>query len=148
MSVDSKALVEEGTPWYLAGGNPDLADYFPVWLDNIADDATVEGSMLDGAVQGPEGVRASVTTIRAAYGDSQEFHFTGPWGENGWLEDYIAQVDGKPLGCVVLIIRNADGQTQHVVASYRPVSTVIHFSRLLHEKFAGTPYAEHFLGGE
>ena len=148
MSIDSNDMVEQGTPRYLAGGDPDLAGYYPAWLDDIADDATVEGSMLDGAIEGPDGVRAIVTTIRGLYGDSQEFHFTGPWGDNGWLEDYIARVDGKPLGCVVLVTRNAAGQTQHVVASYRPVSTVIHFSRLLHEKFAGTPYAKHFLAGE
>ena len=92
--------------------------------------------------------KPAIRDRRSYYGDSQEFHFTGPWGENGWLEDYIARVDDKPLGCVVLVTRNATEQTQHVVASYRPVSTVIHFSRLLHEKFAGTPYAKHFLGGE
>jgi hypothetical protein len=148
MSIDSKAVTEEGTPRYLAGGDAGLADYYPAWLDNIADDATVEGTLLDGAVRGPDGVRAIVTAIRAFYGDSQEFHFTGPWGESGWLEDYIARVDDKPLGCVVLITRNHDGQTQSVVASYRPVSTVIHFSRLLHERFADTPYAKHFLGGD
>jgi hypothetical protein len=148
MSIDNKRSVEEATPRYLASGDPDLADYYPAWLDNVADDATVEGSMLNGAVQGPEGVWAIVTAIRALYGDSQEFHLTGPWGDNGWLEDYIARVDDKPLGCVVLVARNAAGQTQHVVASYRPVSTVIHFSRLLHDKFAGTPYSRYFLGGE
>jgi len=37
-----------------------------------------------------------VSTIRTVYGDSQEFNFTGPWGDNGWLEDYIARVDDKP----------------------------------------------------
>jgi hypothetical protein len=145
VSPDSNALVEEGSPRYLASGDPDLADYYPAWLDNLADDATVEGSMLDGAVRGPEGVRTIVGTIRTVYGDSQEFHFIGPCGENGWLEDYIARVDGKPLGCIVLVIRNAQGQTQSVVASYRPVSTVIHFSRLLRERLADTPYAKHFL---
>ena len=138
----------EGAPAYLASGDPGLADYYPEWLDNLADNVTVEGSMLDGAVQGPEGVRAIVTTIRATYGDSQEFHYTGPWGENGWLEDYIARVDDRPLGCVVLITRNAAGQTERVVASYRPVNTVIHFSRLLGEKFAGTPLAKYFLPSE
>jgi hypothetical protein len=114
----------------------------------VADDATVEGSMLEGAVQGAEAVRTIVVAIRKEYGDSQEFHFTGPCGDDGWLEDYIARVDGKPLGCVVLVTSNAAGQTQHVVASYRPVSTVIHFSRLLRERFAGTPYAAYFLDGE
>ena len=93
MSIDSKALVEEGTPRYLASGDPDLADYYPAWLDNLADDATVEGSRLDGAVQGAEAVRTIVVAIRTVHGDSQEFHFTGPCGDNRWLEDYIARVD-------------------------------------------------------
>lgn len=126
MSIYSKTRVEEGAPRYLVSGDPGLADYYPAWVDDLADDASVEGSMLDGAVQGAEGVRTIVTTIRAEYGDSQEFHFAGPWRDNRWLEDYIARIDDKPLGCVVLVTRNADGQTQHVVASYRPVSTVIH----------------------
>ena len=145
MSNDSTALVEEGAPRYLDSGDPDLADYYPAWLDNLAEDASVEGSMLNGAVQGAEAVRTIVTTIRAAYGDTQEFHLTIPCGDNGWLEDYIARVDDQPLGCVVLVTRNPAGQTQHVVASYRPLSTVLYFSRRLHEKLAGTPYAKYFL---
>jgi hypothetical protein len=148
MSIDTNPLIEEGTPTYLASGDPELVDYYPAWLDNLADDATVEGSMLDGAVQGAEGVRTIVTTIRKCYGDSQEFHFTGPWGANGWLEDYIARIDGKPLGCVVQVTRNAAGQTQHVVASYRPVSTVLHFSRRLRATLAATPYGTYFLDEE
>ena len=102
--------------------------------------------MLDGAVKGAEEVRSIVVAIRTLYGDSQEFHSVGPWGDDGFIEDYVARVSGKPLGCVNLVIRNAAGQTQHVVASYRPRSTVLLFSRLLAEKFAGTDIAEHFLG--
>jgi hypothetical protein len=78
------------------------------------------------------------------YGDSQEFHFAGPWSHHGWVEDYIARVIGKPLGCVVLVTRKPAGQTQHIVASYRPLSTVLLVSRLLGEKFADTPYAKRF----
>jgi hypothetical protein len=33
VSIDSKALVEEGTPRYLASGDPDLADYYPAYPD-------------------------------------------------------------------------------------------------------------------
>jgi hypothetical protein len=144
MSVNSDAPVQEGTPRYLASGDPGLADYYPAWLDNLADDVTVEGSMLDGAVQGAEAVRTIVVGIRTLYGDSQQFHSVGPYGDDGWLEDYIAQVDGKPLGCVVLVTRNSAGQTQHVVASYRPRSTVVHFARQLGDKYAGTPLAKYF----
>src|SRR5262245_51443418 len=127
----------------LGSGDPALKNYYPAWLDNMADDATLEGSMLDGVVQGAEAVRSVVVTIRSLY-DRQEHKFAGPYGDNGFLEDYVAEVRGKPIGCVVLVTRNAAGQTQHVVASYRPRSSLLFFSRLLGEKFAGTPIAEHF----
>ena len=128
---------------YLGSGDPALKDYYPAWVNNMADDATVEGSMLDGVVQGADAVRSVVLTIKSLY-DRQEFKFVGPYGDNGWMEDYVAEVHGQPLGCVVLVKRNDAGQTQHVVASYRPRTTVAYFARLLSEKFAGTPIAEHF----
>ena len=106
-------------PQYLGSGDPALKDYYPAWVNNMADDATVEGSMLDGVVQGAEAVRSVVLTIRSLY-EHQEFKFAGPYGDNGFLEDYVAKVNGEPIGCVVLVTRNAAGQTQHVVASYRP----------------------------
>jgi len=134
-------------PQYLGSGDLALKDYYPAWVNNMADDATVEGSMLDGAVQGAEAVRSVVLTIRSLY-DRQEHKFAGPYGDNGLLEDYVAKVNGEPIGCVVLVTRNAAGQTQHVVASYRPLSSLLFFSRLLREKFAGTPIAEHFAASE
>jgi hypothetical protein len=130
-------------PQYLGSGDPALKDYYPAWLNNMADDATVEGSMLNGVVEGPDAVRSVVLTIRSLY-DRQEHKFAGPYGDNGFLEDYVAEVRGEPIGCVVLVTRNATGQTQHVVASYRPLTSLLHFSRLLREKFAGTTVAEHF----
>ena len=145
MSVTSDAQAQEATPRYLVSGDPALSDYYPAWLDNLADDVTVEGSMLDGAVQGADAARSIVAGIRTLYCDSQEFHFAGPCGENGWLEDYIAHVDGKPLGCIALITRNAAGQTQDIVASYRPRSSLLLFARLLGEKYAGTPLAKYFI---
>ena len=131
------------TAQYLAHGDPALKGYYPAWVNNMADDATVEGSMLDGVVQGADAVRSVVLTIRSLY-EHQEFKFAGPYGDNGFLEDYVAEVHGEPIGCVVLVSYNAAGQTQHVVASYRPRSSLLLFSRLLGEKFAGTPIAEHF----
>jgi len=148
MSIKSTPIADEVAAEYLRPGDPALADYYPAWLDNLADDVTVEGSMLDGAVQGADAVRTIVVGIRELYGDSQEFHFAGPCGDNGWLEDYIARVEGNPLGCVNLVTRNAAGKTQHVVASYRPRSSVLLFSRLLGEKFAGTPFGGQFAKSE
>jgi hypothetical protein len=56
------------------------------------------------------------------------------------LEDYTAQVRGEPVSCVVLIARNAAGQTEHVVANYRPRSSLLLLSRLVGEKLADTPW--------
>jgi hypothetical protein len=119
------------------------ADYHPVWLDNLADDVTLEGSAMNGVAHGAEAVRSIVPYIRTLY-DDQEFIFAGPYGENGFLEDYTARVRGETLGNVVLVTRNAAGQAQHVVANYRPRNTLLLLSRLLGEHFAGTPYGEYF----
>ena len=124
-----------------------FTDYYPAWIDNLADDVTIEGSLLDGAAQGPEAVRTIVVTIRTLY-DDQEFNFAGPYGDNGWLEDYTAQARGEPIGCVVVVSRNAAGQAEHIAANYRPRSSLLLLSRLVGEKFAGTPYAKYFLTSE
>ena len=147
MSTEDQALAEEGTPAYVTrfdGVRVPATDYHPVWLDSLAGDVTIEGSAMNGAAQGAEAVRSIVTCIRALY-DSQEFTFAGPYGENGFLEDYTAQVrGGGQIGNVVLVTRNAAGQAQHIVANYRPRTTLLHLSRLIGEQLAGTPYGEHF----
>jgi hypothetical protein len=148
MSIEGNTPAEEGTPAYVTrfdGVRVPATDYgHPVWLDNLADDVTIEGSAMNGVAQGAQAVRSIVTCIRALY-DAQEFHFAGPYGENGFLEDYTAQVrGGGQIGNVVLVTRNAAGQAQHIVASYRPRTTLVQLSRLIGEQLAGTPYGEHF----
>ena len=78
----------------------------------------------------------------------QDFNFVGPWGDNSFIEDYTAEVRGIPVGAIHLITFNADGEAQHIIVNYRPLSSLMFFSHLLREKFAGTPYAEHYLAGK
>jgi hypothetical protein len=118
-------------------------EYQPVWVANLADDVTIEGSAMNGVVQGADAVRAIVTYIRTLY-DSQEFKFAGPYGDNNFLEDYTASVKGQQLGNVVLITRNEAGQAQHIVANYRPRTTLLLVSRFVGEHFADSPYGKHF----
>jgi hypothetical protein len=56
----------DGVPTYIGGGDPAgrFTDYYPAWLDHLADDVTIEGSLLDGAAQGAEAIRMIVGTIR------------------------------------------------------------------------------------
>jgi len=139
----------DGVPTYVQGGDHAgrFTDYYPAWLENLADDVTIEGSLLDGAALGPDAVRTIVGTIRTLYGH-QAFNFAGAYGNNGWLEDYTAQVRGEPIGCAVLVTSNAAGQTQHVAANYRPRSSLLLLSRLVGEKLASTPYAKYFVASE
>ena len=139
----------DGTPTYMGGGDPAgrFTDYYPAWVDNLADDVTIEGSLLDGAAQGAEAARTIVVTIRKLY-DHQEVSFAGPCGDNGWLEDYTADVRGEPIGCVVLVSFNAAGQAQHIAANYRPRSSLLLLSRLVGEKLASTPYAKYLVASE
>jgi hypothetical protein len=132
---------------HTGSGDPALADYYPAWLDSLAGDVTLEGSAMDGFVQGAEAVRTVLVQIRALY-DYQELHFAGPYGDNGWLEEYTAGVRGEPIGNVTLVTRDAAGQAQQIVGNYRPRSALLLLSRLIGEKLVGTPYAEHFLAGE
>ena len=55
---------EDKLAQYMSGGDPNLKEYYPGWLKDIADDATVEGSMLDGVIAGPDSVRAVVLKIK------------------------------------------------------------------------------------
>ena len=137
------SIAEDSLARYMCNGDPDLNDYYPPWLKDIAPDATVEGSMLDGVVCGADNVRAVVLKIKSLYGH-QGFLAVGPFGENDWIEDYVADVDGEPIGCVVLVKRNEDGQTEQVVASYRPRTSVMHFADRLANEFVGTSIEHHF----
>ena len=149
MSHIPSTQATDGVPTYLGRGDPAgrFADYYPAWFDRLAADATLEGSMLDGAVQGADAIRALIGAVRQLY-DRQDVNFAGPWGDNGFIEDYTAEVHGQPLGCLHLVTFNADGQAQHIAAHYRPLSSLMLFSSLLRKRFAGTPYAERFLDGE
>jgi hypothetical protein len=112
--------------------------YYPWWLDNLADDVTGEGAFMEGAAQGPEAVRSIVVAAKGLY-EYQELNFTGDYGDNGFLEDYTTQVRGEPFAVMGVVTRNAAGEAQHIVVNQRPRSSVLLVSRLLGEKFAGSP---------
>jgi hypothetical protein len=129
-------------------GSGDVAthrtDYFPEWLGKLADDVTMEASVLNGIVKGPEAVRAILSFARTLY-DYQEFNFVGPYGDHGFAEDYVATVGGEPIGSVVVVRFNEAGQTQQIVINHRPLAAVLLWSRAMAEHFAGTEYGQYFL---
>jgi hypothetical protein len=133
------------TATYLGSGDPARrrTDYFPVWLNDLADDVTLEASAINGAAQGPEAVRSIILAVKSLY-EYQDINFTGDYGDKYFIEDYTTQIKGKPFGVMGVITRNDQGQTQHIVVNQRPRDTLLLVARLLAEKFAGTPNAQYF----
>lgn len=133
----------QARPSYCFSADPAIKGYRPKWLDDLAEDVTLEGSMLDGVIQGAENVRSVVSTIRLLY-DRQAHKFADYIGGGFFLEEYVAEVRGEPLGCVVLVSYNETGKADRILANYRPRTTVMNFARILAAKFTGTPVARHF----
>src|SRR5215212_4799976 len=129
--------------------NPDRkrTNYYPWWLDNLAEDVTGQGAAMQGVLHGAEAVRKLVLDAREVY-ENQEFQFTGDYGDDGFLEEYTCQIKGEPTSVVVTVKRNVEGKAQNLVVNHRPRSSVLLFARVMGEKYAGTPMADYFIAGE
>ena len=92
------------TTTYLGSGDASRQrrNYRPEWLDNLADDGTMEGSVLTGIAERPEAIRAILAFARTLY-EFQEFNFVGPYGDHSFFEDYTSVVRGEPIGSVVVV---------------------------------------------
>ena len=124
-----------------------LTNYYPWWLDNLADDVTEEGAAIEGTLHGAEEVRKLVLDARQLY-EQQEFQFTGDYGDKGFIEEYTCLIQGAPTSAVVTVTRKATGKAQHIVVNHRPRSSVLLFARVMGEKYAGTPLAKYFTTSE
>ncbi len=119
--------------------------YYPEWLDNLANDVSLEAAAMDGVARGRDDVHAVMVVAREQY-ENQVFSYAGPCGDYGFVEDYTAEVRGIPTRVIVLVTYNNSGQTQRIVVNHRPRSALLSFSRLMLEKFSGTALAKHWEG--
>ncbi|MDQ5834547.1 MAG: hypothetical protein M3550_16075 [Actinomycetota bacterium] len=71
-----------------------------------------------------------------------------PYGDNGFLEDYTAQVPRRAHRLAVLVTSNAAGTDPAHRGQLPATQLAAAHVPLLGEKFAGTPYAEYFLTSE
>jgi len=121
--------------------------YYPWWLHRLADDATLEGSAMQGTVRGAEAIRTIVVDAHALQED-RELSFVGDYGDNGYLEQYTCKIHGEPTCVVVTVELNAEGEAQRLAVLHRPRGSVLLFARLMGQKYAGTPLARYFVADE
>src|SRR5262245_24325354 len=93
-------------------------------LSNLADDMTMEGSVMNGIAHGPEAVRTIIGFARTLY-EYQEFNYVRPYGDHDFVEDYTSVVRGEPIGGVVVIRYNEAGQAARIVTNHRPLRSVL-----------------------
>lgn len=121
--------------------------YYPQWLDNLADDASLEGAAMIGTARGSEAVHSIVVAARTLY-DDQVFSFVGDYDDNAYIEEYSCNILGHPTRVVVTVHRNDAGKAQSLAVLHRPNTSVMAFSKAMHDKLADTPLAKHFLSAE
>ncbi len=92
-----------------------------------------------GTAQGAEAVHSIVVAARTLYED-QVFSFVGDYDDNAYIEEYSCNILGHPTRVVVTVHRNDAGKTQSLAVLHRPNTSVVVFSRAMHDKFADTPW--------
>jgi len=99
--------------------------------------------MLDGALQGADAIRVVIGAARERY-DRQDFTSPAP-GVTAASSRTTPRRSAAGRSGACTWSRSTPGQAQHIAAHYRPLSSLMFFSRVLRESLDGTPYAGRFV---
>ena len=116
-------------------------EYYPHWLDNLAEDVILQGAVFNGELRGADDVGKMLSFARSLYA-FQDFRFYGMRGDL-FLEDYRSRIRGTeayhPAGVeiynFVVVYFNDEGETSQLVMNHRPQSAALLFSSLLTKHF-------------
>ncbi|MFD3523180.1 hypothetical protein [Streptomyces sp. NPDC058653] len=103
--------------------------------DNLAENVTLEGAVMNGVLQGREAVLAQLAVVSGFYSERVD-HFSFDSGDYH-VEEYEAVVAGRPIRATATMHRDAAGKIDAVVVNHRPLSAVLTFSRLIAESPIG-----------
>ena len=117
----------------------------PPWLAKLADDATLEATVLRRPIQGKQAILALLKHAAPLY-DFRDFTYRGDFGSDLFMESYRAEVRGTPIECSVLAHKNAAGETDSIVVNHRPLDAALLFSRLMWEQ-VGDEFGDLYLTG-
>jgi hypothetical protein len=129
-------------------------NYYPHWLDNLADDVILQGAVFNGELRGAGEVGKMLSFARSLYA-FQDFRFYGMRGDL-FLEDYRSRIrgteayhpDGVEIYNFVVVYFNDKGETSQLVMNHRPQSATLLFSSLLRKHFGDAFDRSLFYGGD
>ncbi|RLP73339.1 hypothetical protein D9V32_14645 [Mycetocola tolaasinivorans] len=110
--------------------------------DNLAEDVTLEGTVMNGVLTGRDAVLAQLAVVSQFYSERVDrFRFEH---DDYLVEEYQAVVAGRPITATATMHRDASGRFDHVVVSHRPLSAALTFSRLIAESTLGSDTTNRF----
>ena len=117
----------------------------PPWLAKLAEDATLEATVLKRPVEGKADILALLKQAVPLY-DFQDFTYRGDFGAAFFMESYRAEIQGVPIECSVLVHMNAKGETDSILINHRPLDAALLFSRMMWEQ-VGEGFRDLYLTG-
>jgi hypothetical protein len=105
----------------------------PLWLEKLADNATLEATVLKRPVEGRADILAVIQHAISLY-EFQQHSYKGIVSPGLYMESYRSQIQGVPIETVVVAHLNDNGETDSVVINHRPLEAMLLFSKLMGER--------------
>jgi hypothetical protein len=105
----------------------------PLWLAKLAENATLEATVLKRPVEGRADILSVIKHAVTLY-EFQHHTYKGEIGNGLYLESYRSQIQGMPIETVVVAHLNEQGEADSVVINHRPLQAAQLFSNLMWER--------------
>jgi hypothetical protein len=105
----------------------------PLWLAKLADNATLEATVLKRPIEGKADILAVIQHAISLY-EFQQHSYKGVVSPGLYLESYRSQIQGVPIETVVVAHLNEQGEADSVVINHRPLEAMLLFSKLMGER--------------
>jgi hypothetical protein len=111
-----------------------VADPGVSFLEQLAEDVTVAGTIVNGVIRGREAVIAQIRATAQFYEDRV---MLATFDHAEWkVDEYRATVAGRVIYGNAMMHRNAEGRYDRIVVNHRPLSAALTLSRLVGESEA------------
>ncbi|MDB5556249.1 MAG: hypothetical protein JWL86_6233 [Rhizobium sp.] len=117
----------------------------PPWLGKLAEDATLEATVLKRPIEGRADILAVLKHAIPLY-EFQDFTYKGELSGDFFMESYRSKIRGVPVECLVLVHMNAQGEADSLVINHRPLEAALLFSKLMWEQ-VGNRFGDLYLTG-
>jgi hypothetical protein len=117
----------------------------PLWLARLAEDATLEATVLKRPVHGRADILSVIRHAVSLY-EFQHHSYKGEVGNGLYMESYRSQIQGVPIETLVMAHLNDKGEADSVIINHRPLEAVLLFSKLMWER-VDERFRDHYLTG-